>query len=404
MNRRLLRFLFHYAQQASFNLMTSKLRTGLAVLGILVGTGAIVALISCSQLATEKALAQFKTLGTNLIAVSVFQDALTHSPSAGGGEMPLAVWRNLSSLLPNVLRIAPYNTAFESVSFQGKHLSATLIGADESLANIVHIQLERGRFISFMESFERFCVIGHRLAQQMKQISVDDPIGQQLRIGKSLYTIVGVAAPWKESVFFNEDIEQSIILPIAGMILINKNTRVNNAIMLLKPDSHIDAVIEQIKQAIHIQMPHSNVFIRSAKQIINSMESQGRIFTLLLAVIGGIALLVGGIGVMNVMLITVSERKKEIGLRKAIGAKNRDIQSLFLFESIILSVLGGGLGILIGLFFTWIIAYFSQWSFRMYAIPPLIGFGVSVATGVFFGFYPARRAAQMEPIFALRND
>ena len=394
---------FHYSQQALSNLLTSKLRTFLAVLGILVGTGAIVALIACSKLATEKAMEQFKALGTDLIAVSSFPQAGMKS-GAGHDDMPLSAWRALPSMLPDVLQIAPYNTGYQPVSFQGRELNPSLIGADEALADIVHIHLAKGRFVSYMASFERFCVIGSALAQQMKQLSVDEPLGKQLRIGASYYTIIGVAAPWKENVFFSEDINQAVIIPIAGMIFLNKNTKVNNAIMRLKSDIHIDEVIEKIKQAIHIQAPNSNIFIRSAKQIIVSMESQGQIFTLLLGVIGGISLLVGGIGVMNVMLISVTERKKEIGIRKAVGARHREIQGLFLVESIMLSLLGGSLGVAIGLVFTFVIATFNHWTFTLYLTPPLVGFSVSVITGVFFGFYPACRAARLEPMSALRSE
>ena len=185
---------------------------------------------------------------------------------------------------------------------------------------------------------------------------------------------------------------------------VNKEVKINNAVLLLKADSPIDEVIEQIKQIVAKQAPSLNIFIRSAKQIIASMESQGRIFTLLLAVIGGISLLVGGIGVMNVMLVSVSERKKEIGIRKAVGAKNSEIQLLFLAESVMLSLLGGIFGVVIGLIFTWIVAYFSHWPFNIHFMPPIAGFAVSAFTGIFFGFYPARRAAAMEPIVSLRSE
>ena len=123
-----------------------------------------------------------------------------------------------------------------------------------------------------------------------------------------------------------------------------------------------------------------------------------------LAVIGGISLLVGGIGVMNVMLVSVSERKKEIGIRKAVGAKNSEIQALFLVESVMLSLLGGVLGVILGLIFTRILAYFSDWNFSIYFLPPIAGFLVSAATGIFFGFYPARRAAKLEPVVSLRSE
>ena len=395
--------LFGYAEQALLNLMASKLRSFLAVLGVLVGTAAIVALISCGQLATEKALAQFKALGTDLIAVSIFQNT-ANSGSGGQDAISLHTWRQFPAMIPSVLQIAPYSTAYQPMSFQGKILTGVIIGADESLANIIHIDLAEGHFVSFVESFEHLCVVGSGLAQQIKQITLDDPIGKQLRIGQALYTIIGVAMPWKENGFFNEDINQSAIIPIMGMALVTKDAKINNAVMLLRSDSNIDGVIQQIKQTISDVAPKLSVFIRSAKQIIASMESQGQIFTLLLAVIGGISLLVGGIGVMNVMLVSVSERKKEIGIRKAVGAKRREIQTLFLVESVMLSLLGGILGVIIGLIFTWIVAYFSHWSFTVFIIPPVAGFAVSVATGIFFGFYPARRAAALEPMVSLRSE
>ncbi|KTD07780.1 ABC transporter permease [Legionella jamestowniensis] len=394
---------FHHLQQAFMNLTAAKLRSLLAVLGILVGTAAVVALISCGQLATEKALEEFKALGTDLLAVSVFQQA-PGKTSSGDDQLPLDFWRTIPERIPAVKQIAPYTTTYQPMSFEGKTLQGAVIGADESLATIIHVELERGHFVSFVESFEHFCVIGAGLAHQFQEISMDDPIGKQLRIGQILYTIIGVAKPWKENAFFNEDINQAVIIPIGGVSLVSKDSKINNVVLQLEEDSSIDDIIEQIKRIIHAQTPKLSLFSRSAKQIIASMESQGRIFTLLLAVIGGISLLVGGIGVMNVMLVSVSERKKEIGIRKAVGARNGEIQRLFLVESIVLSFFGGILGVLLGLVFTWIVAYFSHWPFTLLWMPPLAGFAVSVATGIFFGFYPARRAAKLEPIISLRGE
>ncbi len=392
-----------HCQQALINLTSAKLRSFLAVLGILVGTAAVVALISCGQLATEKALEQFKALGTDLLAVSVYQKMPGKSHS-DGDSLSITQWQQLAERIPYIIKIAPYSTAYQPISFQGKLMQGVVIGADENLAKIVHVRLTQGHFVSFVESFEHFCVIGDGLAQQIKSISLDDPIGKQIRIGQSLYTIIGIAEHWKENGFFNEDINQAVIIPLAGISLISKDAKINNAVILMKPDSPIDDVIEHIKQIISSMVPKLSVFPRSAKQIIASMESQGRIFTLLLAVIGGISLLVGGIGVMNVMLVSVSERKKEIGIRKAVGAKNSEIQALFLAESVILSLLGGVLGVLLGLLFTRVVAYFSGWTFALYLLPPIAGFFVSAATGIFFGFYPARRAAKLEPMASLRSE
>ncbi len=394
--------LYHYGQQAWVNLMAAKLRSILAVLGILMGTASVVALLSCGQLATEKALSQFKALGTDLLSVSLFQK-VGHAPSLKEDRFQLSFWRQLPQRIKEIRQIAPYSTAYQPISFQGKIAKGVVIGADESLAQIIHIDLKEGQFVSFLQSFEQVCVIGDELAQQIKAVSLDDPLGQQLQIGNALYTIKGIAKLWKENGFFNEDVNQAVIIPIAGMALVHKDARINNAVLLLKSDAHIDDVIEAIKQIISKQSSEMNVFVRSAKQIIASMENQGRIFTLLLAVIGGISLLVGGIGVMNVMLVSVSERKKEIGIRKAVGATRREIQRLFLVESVMLSLLGGFLGVVLGLIFTWIVAYFSLWSFTIYPLPPLAGFAVSVITGIFFGFYPARRAAALEPMVSLRS-
>ena len=397
--------LYNHAQQAMLNLMASKLRSCLAVLGILVGTAAVVALINCSQLATEKALAQFKSLGTDLLAVSAFQNNAKGTPGGGGRDfIPIQIWRQFPAMIPEIKQIAPYNTAYQPMSFQGKAMNGVVIGADETLASIIHIEMAQGRFVSFVESFEHVCVIGDGLAQELKQVNSDPPIGQQLRIGQALYTIIGVIKAWNENGFFNEDINKSAIIPIKGMVLVSKDAKINNAVILLKPNSNIDTVIERIKQRVSTQAPKLSLFMRSAKQIIASMESQGRIFTLLLGVIGGISLLVGGIGIMNVMLVSVSERKKEIGIRKAVGAKNSEIQALFLMESVMLSLSGGLLGVIIGCIITWIIAAFSHWPFTIYATPPIAGFAVSVATGIFFGFYPARRAARLEPMVSLRNE
>jgi len=392
-----------YTQQALVNILAAKLRSFLAVLGILVGTAAVVALISCGQLATEKALEQFKALGTDLMAVSVFPKSSDKSHTSGD-RLTLEQWRNMAEHIPGVEQIAAYSSVYQPISFNGKIIQGVIIGADDYLADILKIQLAKGHFISLFSSFEHHAVIGNKIAKQIRSVTLDEPLGKQIRIGSTLYTIIGIAKAWKENAFFNEDINQSVMIPIAGMPLVQKDKQISNAVLKLENNSEIDDIIEQFKMILNLQAPKLNVFPRSARQIIASMENQGRIFTLLLGVIGGISLLVGGIGVMNVMLVSVSERRKEIGIRKAVGARNKEIQALFLTESVILGLLGGSLGVISGLLLTWIIAYFSHWPFYFYIMPPLAGFAVSVCTGVFFGFYPARRASKLEPIISLRSE
>lgn len=394
---------FSYIQQSFLYFITAKLRAFLAMLGILVGTAAIVALISSGKLATESALAQFKAMGTDLLAINLYQQGSRESLSSSRKtEISLTTWQQLPALIPSVRDIAPYTALYQQISYEGHPITSPIIGADQSLARIIHIEILQGHFVSSYESYEHHCVIGHRLAEQLQHFTYKNPIGAQLQIGQMLYTIIGIAKPWKENAFFNEDINQAIIVPLTGIELINPSSKITNAILLLNANASIDDVINAIKHTIKKQAPKLGVFVRSAKQIINSMENQGRIFTLLLATIGSISLLVGGIGIMNVMLVSVGERKQEIGIRKALGATNRHIQFLFLTEALFLSLTGGILGIFIGLVATWIIAHMNHWPFMFYTLPLLIGFIVSVSTGIFFGFYPAYRAAKLDPVISLR--
>lgn len=180
-----------YSQQAIANLMAAKIRTFLAILGILVGSATIVALISCSQLATDKALNQFKQLGTELIAVSVFEPEGRRS-----SPLSLKMWQALPKMVPDIKLLAAYNVAYQSVSFKGRHINnpvKSVIGADDLLAKIIHLQLARGRFITDIDPLSRVCVIGHTLATQLKTMNFHHLVGQQLRIGQSLYTIIGIS-------------------------------------------------------------------------------------------------------------------------------------------------------------------------------------------------------------------
>lgn len=390
-------------KQAIANLTASKLRSILAALGILVGTASVVALVSSGQLATQKALEQFKSLGTNLMSLTLYQsgkpDGATDANTLDEQET-----EQMETKINPIHDVAPYTTIYTDLTFNGKKISGGVIGASEHLHAAIKITLKQGRFVSFLDKYSRFCVLGNGIYKQIHSFDKSNLIGKQITLGKEIFTIVGIASPWQENSFFNEDINKSVIIPISTSSLVSKYSKINNIVLMINPNSDITAVQNSIRKYLSKAAPDLNIFFRSARQIINSMQTQNNIFTLLLGLIGGISLLVGGIGVMNVMLVSVAERRREIGIRMAIGAKRKDIQLLFLIEAIVLALFGGIVGVILGVVLSLVIGYFAGWGLGIFILPVIIGFLVSASTGIFFGFYPAYRASRLDPITTLRYD
>jgi putative ABC transport system permease protein len=389
--------------QAFSNLWTAKLRTLLAMLGILVGTGSVVAMVSSGELATRAALAQFETLGTNLLAVSISDS------DRDEGKNTVALTLNdvdaMPVTIPAIEHVAPYSMMFAPVMFHGHIIPhATIVGSTEALQLIINIHIAEGRFISDFDHLSKFCVIGQQIYQRLQQQGFHHPIGMQLQLGEHYFTIVGIAASWPENAFFYQNINETVIIPLLNLTQLTEQDSINNLVMRINTTSKIDPLKEAIEQYIVNITPGKRFFFRSAEQLIKSMSAQRKTLTLLLGVIGSIALFVGGIGVMNIMLVSVVERRREIGIRRAIGAKRRDILFLFLMEAITLTTLGGLMGVIVGIGSTYIIATFNHWHFMIFWLPPLVGFTISSLIGIFFGLYPAYKAARLDPIIALRSE
>jgi len=394
-------YLHPYIQESLRNIWIFKLRSALTLLGMLVGTASVVALISSGQLATQQALDQFKNLGTDLFAVTIEDLA----PTSEGHTEKLTVLQvdQIKKSSPAVITAAPYTAHYAPISYNGKLISGNIIGATEALSSAAKITTEKGRFLSLLDGRQSFCVIGSDIAKEIIG-ATPELIGQQIQIGQSYCTIVGVAKPWAENMFMYAEINRAVLIPIEASFDLGESVKIRNILFKLVPGSDIDQAQKKIEAAINQLLPKAKVFSHSARQLIEGMQKQRRTFSLMLGAIGGISLVVAGIGVMNIMLVSVVERRREIGIRMALGAKNSDIQAMFLTEAVLLTLLGGILGILIGILASWVIALSSHWPFQIYLLPPLIGCSVAALVGIISGYYPAYKAAQLDPIETLRCD
>ena len=393
----------HHIVEAVANIFASKLRSMLTLLGVLIGTASVVALVSSGQLATEHALAQFKTLGTDLLAVSI---SPAGQPGPNQPKLDMTSMPQIENSSSAILETAPYTTYFAPLFYNDTEIQGGILGATRALQNVVKIELNQGRFVTVFDKNAFYCVIGHGIAQKIRDTGTLNPIGKQIRVGDNIYTIVGIAQPWPENIFMYADIDNSLIVPIENSFLLGKYVQIQNIIFKLRPDADIDTVQQKITQAINNAIPQQQLFFRSAKQLIAGMQKQRDTLTLLLALIGGISLVVGGIGVMNIMLVSVVERRREIGIRMAVGATRRDIGLMFITEAIALTSLGGLLGILCGgvVAVSFVTAVLSHWDFHFYMMPPIIGFLVSALVGISFGFFPAYKASRLNPIDCLRSE
>lgn len=397
--------LIKHAQEGLANLYYARMRSLLALLGVLVGTASVVAMVLGGELATNEALKEFKSLGTDLLAASINMDTEQSHRAAGKTDnLSMADALSLASADKQITQVAPYTQLFYPSNYQGEELNAMVLGVTDSFADIIHVPLTSGRFISLADGYQFYAVIGHSLYEQMKKVSFREPLGQTLKIGNHIFIIIGVADNWQENSFVYADINHSVMVPLMTSTIISKYATISNIILRLQPDANITGVELHLSSRLMEAVSGINVNFRSAKELITKMRKQSDILTVFLGLIGGVSLLVGGIGVMNIMLVSVVERKREIGIRMAVGATRKDIGILFLVEAVMLSLTGGVLGVLIGILTAYIISIFWHWQFTLFLLPPLTGFTVSVLVGIFFGFYPAHQAAKLDPIEALRGD
>ncbi len=380
--------------EAVGNLAASRQRSVLALLGIFIGAGAVIAMLNVGAIARHETVQQFQDMGTDILTIRASQP---QGLSLGDVEaLPQAV--------PGLAVVAPFTTGNATAVFGETAQSASAVGVTGAFGAIAHLHLREGRFISDFDRYELYCVVGSNLAETLSSPVDRLRVGSELRVGRYVLRVVGILQASVQGPMMPVEVDNAVFVSIPNGRRLVSASSVSTIIARMLPGVDAKREMTQITDYFAGRMGPGAVDVQSAQQLINGMAKQMRLFEMLLGAVGGIALVLGGVGVMNIMLVSVQERHREIGIRLAIGARRRDIQMLFLSEAVILAVLGGLLGILLGFGASYAFARVSNWQFLISPTAAPIGAGVSIVVGIFFGCYPAVMASRLDPIEALRSE
>lgn len=380
------------------NLRANGQRSWLALLGIVVGSASVVALLDIGRSASEDAISTFKGMGTNALVAS-FPDFPRSPP------LPkIFDTRPVHQALPDLAQIAPISQYSARVSRAGTRFDASVIGTTAALAPVMDVRLASGRFLSPLDGNSLFAVVGAEAAAVLRGVGPPVQLGELLRIGDYQFQIIGVLAPQLHNPLLPVAADGSVFIPASSVSRLSSTVRIGNVIARVIPGADLQRTAHSFETLLSEQLGGREVNVQIPRQLLDGLKRQADIFAWLLAGLGGISLLVAGVGVMNVMLMSVRERRREIGVRLALGARPRDIHVLFLLEAAHLSVAGALLGALLGSFIAWGFTRFSGWPLHLSLDAMALGIGSSLLIGLFFGSYPAAVAARLSPAQALRND
>jgi len=394
-------------------LTVNKMRTGLAVLGIVIGIGSVIALISLGQGSQKMIENQIQALGSNLLTVSPGgqQSGAVRGAQGGGTTLTLddAKAIQTSSTITTVKSVSPEFSRRAQVVAGKNNTNTQLIGVYPAYAEIKKLTLSSGSFISVrdVETMNKVAVIGPQVATDLFGEGIS-PIGKMIRTSGQSLKVIGVTNSKGGSGFMNQDDMIFVPLSTAQKQLFG----VSHVSSISIEAKSQDAMTEAQNQVGYLLLARhkfndptqADFSIMSQNDIMNTASQVTGTFTTLLGGIAAISLLVGGIGIMNIMLVTVTERTREIGLRKALGAKQKTIILQFLFEAIILTILGGIIGMFLGIGISLVLSNMMSIPFTISPSAIALAMGVSSVIGVLFGWYPAQKAAKLQPIEALRYE
>ncbi len=394
-------------------LTLNKTRTFLAILGIVIGIGSVIALVSLGQATQQSVSSQIESLGANLLTVEPGSTSENGVRGAAGGRTTLtlddAKAIMSSSQVTTVSRVSPEVSRRTQVTTGGSNTNTQVVGVTPDYAIVHKVTVDSGNFITQrdVDEMAKVAVIGPQVVTDLYGDGAD-VLGKTLRINGQTLIVTGVTASKGGSGFMNQDDIIYVPLTTAQKVLFGQNYLSSIALEAKSADVMVDAQdqVGYLLLARHnLKDPTQADFsIMSQQDILNMASSTTGMFTSLLAGIAAISLLVGGIGIMNIMLVTVTERTREIGLRKALGAKKKTITTQFLTESIILTFTGGVIGAILGIAASFVISKLTSFPFIISLKAILLAFVVSGGIGIIFGWYPAQRASNLQPIEALRYE
>ncbi|MCX6555626.1 MAG: ABC transporter permease [Candidatus Aminicenantes bacterium] len=393
------------------SIVKNKMRTLLTMLGIIIGVGAVIVMVAIGKGAEMRIQNQIASMGTNLLTIfpGSMQSRGVHMGPDTGVQLTLEDVDKLKKNTTFIVAVSPMVRAGAQIIGGSGNWNTSVWGVSEQYLEIRDWALASGEFFSTADirAQNKVCVIGQTIVKNL--FANEDPIGQLLRVRNVPFRIIGVVKERGQGAF-GQDQDDLLIAPYSTVLYrLSGHVHVNQILLRaasLEQMAQAQAEITAILREAH-KIPEGeddDFTVRNQTDIMATARETTQVLTILLASIASISLLVGGIGIMNIMLVSVTERTHEIGIRMAIGARSRDILVQFLIEAIVLSLSGGLIGVLIGFVATWIVHLATEWNTVIAPMNVLLSFGFAGAVGIFFGYYPARKASALNPIEALRYE
>ena len=399
--------------------MLNKLRSFLTTLGIIIGVAAVIIMLAVSAGAEAEIEDQISGLGANLIMVTPFRSfgGVRRGPGGGGGPGNITTFTYdevvfLSQNLRNVSGVSLEQSTTQNVKGGSATMTGvSIVGVTADFLEVRDYEVGQGRFFTAAENdaTQRVAILGAGIAEDL--FEGVDPIGHKVRIGSSRFTVIGVMA--EQGVVGATDNDGRIYIPAS--VVFKKfggsgfgGNRVRMILVKAESGEMMDSVMNQITALLagrrNVDPATPDFGVRTQQDIVDARSSTTAAFRSLLAWVAAISLVVGGIGIMNIMLVSVTERTREIGLRQALGARPRDVQRQFLLEAVMLSLVGGLAGLLVGVAGSFVFGELGGMRTELVPLSLPLAFGASAAVGIFFGYYPATQAAKLDPIEALRRE